>query len=226
MKKAFINPRFDLIRLWIQDHIGQFIIALLLLTYLGTGFVIGIALQKGFIVFGVVASWIAGMGVAGIATFIRGTLVYFSQANPYRLNTNGHIVGCIIAAILSIYAGFEVVHLLSDLQVSVSVQISVVGIIVAGFFLEVFFLHELNKINQAILVNDTDLFESAIESEELLTEIKIRISEAKVRLLNHRRERLRRALEETRHSPTSEPAPRAADAAEVEFSENGNGVFH
>ena len=203
---TFINPRFDLIRLWIQDHIGQFIVGLLILTYLGTGFVIGIALQKGLIIFGVTLSWLAGMGVSLIAQLIRGTLVYFSQANPYRLNTNGHIVGGVIAAILTIYAGFEVFHLLTDLGISNAVKISVIGVIIAGFFLEVFFLNELTKINHAVLVSDPELFQNAIEHEQKLVEIKSKVGEAKIQLLKARRERFSKALNQDQE-PDQEEAP-------------------
>lgn len=193
-----INPRFDLIRLWIQDHIGQFIIFLLVSVYLMTGFTIGIALQKGLMVFGLVLSWVAGMGVAILAQMIRGSLVYFSQANPYRLNSNGHLIGGIAALILTVYASFEVVHLLSDQGVSQAVQVSIVGIIIGGFFLEMGFLNELVKINNAILVNDEELFEQAIASEEKLTEIKTRIGEARIALLHARRNRFTKALNATR----------------------------
>lgn len=195
MQKTFINPRFDLIRLWIQDHIGQFIVFLLVSVYLMTGFAIGISLQKGLLAaFGLTLSWVAGMGIAVLAQMIRGSLVYFSQANPYRINTNGHLIGGVAAFILTIWASYEVISLLSVIQVNVAVQTSLVGFIVAGFFLEMFFLNELIKINNAILVNDPELFKRAIENEEKLVEITTRVGEAKIKLINARRERFTKAL--------------------------------
>lgn len=216
---TFINPRFDLIRLWIQDHIGQFIVFLLVLTYLGTGFFIGISLQKGLVaVFGTILSWIAGMSLSMIAQMIRGSLVYFSQANPYRLGGNGHLIGGFSALALTIYASYEVIHLLSEQGVSQAVQISTIGVIIGGFFIECFFLNELVKINNSILVNDPDLFEMAVQNEERLTEVKTKIGEAQIKLLHARRQRFGKALNETRgvkaqpgqeHTPTPPEQPQS-----------------
>lgn len=202
----FVNPHFDLIRLWIQENIGKFVVILLIITYLATGFFIGLALQQGLTVFGVIISWIAGMSVAVVGQMIRGSLVYFSQANPYRLGGNAHIVGTAAALLLTIYAGYEVVHLLSEIGVSPAFQTSIVGLIIGGFFVEVFFLNELNKINQATIVNDPELFQMAIENEEKLAEVKIKGMEAKVKLTQARRARLRLALTEAKKTGRSTPS--------------------
>jgi len=133
--------------------------------------------------------------------------VYFSQANPYRLGGNAHVVGTAAALLLTIYAGYEVVHLLNAIDVSPAFQTSIVGLIVGGFFVEVFFLNELNKINQATIVNDPELFQMAIENEEKLAEVKIKGMEAKVKLTQARRARLRLALTEAKKPGTLTPAP-------------------
>lgn len=190
----FVNPHFDLIRLWIQENIGKFIVVLLVLTYLGTGFVIGISLQKGLTVFGVALSWVAGMIVAIISQMIRGSLVYFSQANPYRIGGNAHQVGTAAALLLTGWACYEVIHMLSAVGVSSAFQISVVGFIVGGFFVEVFFLNELRQINHANLINDPDLYQQALDHEMKMAEVKIQAMEAKVKLVQARRTRLRQAL--------------------------------
>lgn len=213
----FVNPHFDLIRLWIQENIGKFVVILLIITYLATGFFIGLALQQGLTVFGVIISWIAGMTVAVVGQMIRGSLVYFSQANPYRLGGNAHVVGTAAALLLTIYAGYEVVHLLNAIDVSPAFQTSIVGLIVGGFFVEVFFLNELNKINQATIVNDPELFQMAIENEEKLAEVKIKGMEAKVKLTQARRARLRLALTEAKKPGTLTPAP---DTPARSFSNN------
>lgn len=200
----FINPHFDLIRLWIQENIGKFVVALLIIAYLSTGFFIGLALQKGLVVFGLVLSWMAGMAVAVVGQMIRGSLVYFSQANPYRLGGNAHIVGTAAALLLTVYACYEVMHLLSAIGVSKAFQTSIVGLIIGGFFVEVFFLNELNKINQASIVNDPELYRMAVENEEKLAEVKIRTMEAKVKLTKARRARLRLALER-QQQPAEKP---------------------
>lgn len=223
----FINPRFDLIRLWIQDHIGQFIIFLLCAVYLMTGFSIGISLQKGLTVFGFTLSWIAGMGIAILAQMIRGSLVYFSQANPYRINKSGHIIGGVAAFILTVWASYEVVSLLSEIQVSTAVQTSLVGFIIAGFFLEMFFLNELIKINNAILVNDPALFKMAIENERKLVEIETKVGEAKIALLKARRKRFGAALSDTPKAETTEQKQHEPQGEEVidfeEILSSGNG---
>lgn len=206
----FVNPHFDLIRLWLQENIGKFIVGLLIVTYLITGFFIGIALQKGLTAFGFVFSWIAGMGIAIIGQMIRGSLVYFSQANPYRLGGNAHSVGTAAAFLLTIWAGYEVVHLLSAIGVAQAFQISIVGVVIAGFFVEVFFLNELRKINHAVLVNDPELYQQALENEHKLADIKIAMMEAHVKLTHARRNRLRAALDSrsaTHVSQDSPPAP-------------------
>ena len=72
--------------------------------------------------------------------------------------------------------------------------------------MEVFFLNELNKINQATIVNDPELFQMAIENEEKLAEVKIKGMEAKVKLTQARRARLRLALTEAKKTGRSTPS--------------------
>lgn len=201
----FVNPHFDLIRLWIQENIGKFVVILLAITYLATGFFIGLALQQGLTVFGAYLSWITAMSVAVIGQMIRGSLVYFSQANPYRIGGNAHVVGTAAALLLTVYACYEVIHLLGAIEVSAAFQTSIVGLIIGGFFVEVFFLNELNKINAATLVNDEKLFEQALENEKKLAEIKIKGMEARVMLVQARRSRLRQALSQKPTPTPSEP---------------------
>lgn len=196
----FVNPHFDLIRLWIQENIGKFIVFLLIITYLATGFFIGLALQKGLLIFGMVISWFAGMSVAIVGQMIRGSLVYFSQANPYRLGGNAHVIGTAAALLLTVYASYEVIHLLGAIGVSPAFQTSIVGVIIGGFFVEVFFLNELNKINQATIVNDPELYRLALENEEKLAWVKIKSMETKVKLTKARRARLRMALTSARNT--------------------------
>ncbi|MCB0565404.1 MAG: hypothetical protein KDD01_13605 [Phaeodactylibacter sp.] len=224
----FINPHFDLIRLSIQENIGKFVVALLILTYLATGFIIGIALQKGLTPFGPVISWIAGMGLAVIGQMIRGSLVYFGQANPYRLGNNAHWMGTAAALALTIYACYEVISLLSEQGISQAVQVSAVGFIIAGFFVEVFFLKELVKINQSILVNSPALYEQALNNERRLAEIKIKMTEASIALMHARRQRMGQALNNTepQEAPPTLPDGQPPQALpEPEESKNSSRVL-
>lgn len=204
---TFINPHFDLIRLSIQENIGRFIVALLILTYLATGAIIGLALQKGLIPFGPIISWFAGMGLAIIGQMIRGSLVYFGQSNPYRLGGNAHWMGTLAALALTVYACYEVISLLSEQGISQAVQISVVGFIVAGFFVEYFFLKELLKINQYVLVNDPALYQQALTNERKLAEIKIKMTEASIALMHARRQRMGYALANVEEAEVQEVEP-------------------
>lgn len=213
----FVNPHFDLIRLWIQENIGKFLVFLLILTYLATGFFIGLALQQGLMIFGLVISWVASMSVAIVGQMIRGSLVYFSQANPYRLGGNAHVVGGSAALLLTVYACYEVAHLLGAIGVSPAFQTSIVGVIIGGFFVEVFFLNELIRINQATIVNDPELYRMAVENEEKLAEVQIKAMEAKVKLTQARRSRLRMALNTDRSTTSQAPAsPPPADTSQME----------
>lgn len=221
----FVNPHFDLIRLWIQENIGKFIVVLLILTYLGTGFVVGISLQKGLTVFGVALSWIAGMIVAVFSQMIRGSLVYFSQANPYRIGGNAHQAGTAAAVLLTGWASYEVIHMLSAIGVSSAFQISVVGFIIGGFFVEWFFLNELRQINHANLLNDPELYEQALEHETKLAEIKIKAMEARVKLVQARRARLRQALTHQGAGNAHQGNGQAGQPhQQPHYSSNGTGV--
>lgn len=203
----FINPHFDLIRLSIQENIGKFIVGLLVLTYLATGAIIGLALQKGLVPFGPVISWFAGMGLAVIGQMIRGSLVYFGQSNPYRLGGSAHLMGTMAALALTVYACYEVISLLSEQGITQAVQISVVGFIVAGFFVEYFFLRELLKINQYVLVNDPALYQQALANERKLAEIKIKTTEASIALMHARRQRMGYALAHAEEAEIQEAQP-------------------
>lgn len=214
----FVNPHFDLIRLWLQENIGKFIVGLLIITYLATGFFIGLALQKGLTPFGIYVSWIAGMSIAIIGQLIRGSLVYFSQANPYRLGGNAHTFGTAAALLLTMWASYEVIHLLSAINVATAFRISIVGVVIAGFFVEVFFLNELQKINQAVLVNDPELYRQAVENEKKLAEIQIAAMEAKVNLVHARRNRLRQALD-NRSTTSADSTPTPSDDGETKAPE-------
>lgn len=224
----FVNPHFDLIRLWIQENIGKFIVVLLILTYVGTGFVIGISLQKGLTVFGVALSWVAGMTVAVISQMIRGSLVYFSQANPYRIGGNAHQIGTAAALLLTGWACYEVIHMLSAVGVSFAFQLSVLGFIIGGFFVEWFFLNELRQINHANLLNDPQLYEQALEHETKLAEVQIKAMEARVKLVQARRARLTQALSSSTPTPSGNGANAKQGNGLGEYVEilthtNGNG---
>lgn len=212
----FVNPHFDLIRLWLQEHIGKFITGLLILIYLATGFIIGMALQKSYSGFGLVLSWVAGMLVAILAQAARGSLVYFGQANPYRLNGHAHLIGSSAALALTVYSSYEIYGLMSEAGVTLPGIVSAIGLIIAGFLVEVFFLKELVQMNHATIVGNESLFQQVVEHEEKLSEIKIRTGEAKIKLLQSKRARLSKALSQT-HSPTPATLPDVAEQDRKSF---------
>jgi hypothetical protein len=166
-----INQNFNLVRLFIQERIGMFIVGLLVFIYLATALLIGQSLFQSYLPWlGTLWAAIVSGGVALGTQLARGSLVYFSQANPYTLNNTGHWVGGGIAFLLTAYSCYEINLLMSENNVALPGIISAIGVICAGFLVEVFFLHELVKINTATLANDPSLMSEVEQELEKITE--------------------------------------------------------
>lgn len=232
---SLVNPHFELVVMWIQANIGKVIVALLVMTYLGTALMIATSLQDALKIFGPTLSWIGASITAVLAQMIRGSLVYFNQANPYRVSSYWEYLGIVFAFILTVFACFEVHHLFVSQGIGIAGEISVVGLIIAGFFLEAYFLGEINRTNRSLLIENPDLIQQAIKYEQEYAEMIIAIGEAKIDLHNAKRRRLSGALQRGR-STGNEQTPTPSDSKEekalpkpkpepesiFDFSENGH----
>ena len=204
-KTGLINPHFELVVLWIQSNIGKAIVTLLILAYLGTALMITFSLQHALAVFGPTPSWIVAGVMAVLSQAIRGTLVYFNQANPYRISSAWEWMGVLFAIMLTILACVEIYHLFSSQGIGTAAKISAIGLIIAGFFLEVYFLSEINRANRAVLVSNEQLMKDAIDFEKNFAELKIKISEAQIELINYKRDRMSHALQKGRNGAATPP---------------------
>ncbi|PHN06833.1 hypothetical protein [Flavilitoribacter nigricans] len=233
------NPKFEIVVLWIQAHIGQLIVFLLGATYFSTALMIAVSLQDALLTLGPTLSWIVAAPMALFGQMIRGSLVYFNQANPYRISKMWEYLGMVFAFVLTVWACYEVHHLFSSQGIGDAAQISAIGFIVAGFFLEAYFLGEINRTNRSVLVANPDMIQQVIDYEREYADLQIAIGEAKIELEYAKRDRLSGALR--KRQPTSapkqaptplieehthEPEEEAEDVISeplFSFSTNGNG---
>lgn len=207
---SLVNPHFEIVVLWIQANIGKFIVTLLVFTYLSTALMICVSLQDALLVFGPTLSWVVAVPMAVFSQMIRGSLVYFNQANPYRVSKIWEYLGMIFAFVLTIWACYEVHHLFVSQGIGSAAQMSAIGFIIAGFFLEAYFLGEINRTNRSVLVSDPSLIEEAIAFEREYADLQIAIGEAQIELQQAKRKRLSGALQKGRMSnrqQASGPAP-------------------
>lgn len=234
------NPQFEIVVLWIQAHIGRLIVFLLGATYFSTALMIAVSLQDALLTLGPTLSWVVAAPMALFGQMIRGSLVYFNQANPYRISKMWEYLGMVFAFVLTIWACYEVHHLFSSQGIGNAAQISAIGFIVAGFFLEAYFLGEINRTNRSVLISNPDMIQQAIDYEREYADLQIAIGEAKIELQHAKRDRLSGALRKrqptiSKSSPTplieepeTDPIPdeekeEAISEPLFDFTMNGNG---
>lgn len=230
---TLVNPHFELVVLWIQANIGKVISTLLVLTYLGTALMIAVSLHDALLLIGNTMAWIVAAVMAVLTQAIRGSLVYFNQANPYRVGSLWEKLGLAFALILTVFACFEVYHLFAEQGLGTAAMISANGLIIAGFFLEAYFLGEINRTNRSVLIANPDLIQLAIDFEEKFAELQIQISEAQIKMNKAKRRRLSGAIHGSTPAPAPtpkpapaplpEPEPEEEEGFELDFSVNGNG---
>lgn len=213
---SLVNPDFEIIVRKIQANIGKLIVALLILTYVGTALFIAVSLQQSLITFGPVLSWVVAGATALLGQSIRGGLVYFNQANPYRISNRWEYLGLGYAFVMTLFSSFEVHHLFSSNGIGLAAEISCIGLIIFGFFLETYFFGEINRTNRSVMIEDPELVEQVIAYEEKHAEMLIRIKEAKIQLQNHELKRLRGALQQGRKSNNRLSAPTPSEHPEPE----------
>jgi len=219
-----VNPHFELVVLWIQSNIGKVIVSLLVLTYLGTALMIAVSLQHALLPWGATMSWIVAGCMAVLSQAIRGSLVYFNQANPYRVSRGWEYLGIVFAFALTVFACFEVYHLFTSQGLGIAAKISGIGLIVAGFFLEAYFLGEINRTNRTTLVANPQMIKDALAYEREYAELVIAMQAERVKLTRAKKSALSNVLTEHVNpaKKLNEIAPKKQEI-DFEYHENGNG---
>lgn len=229
-----VNPHFELVVLWIQSNIGKLIVSLLILTYLGTALMIAVSLQNALLPWGPVLSWITAGTMAVLSQAIRGSLVYFNQANPYRVSRSWEYLGLMFAFALTVFACFEVHHLFTAQGLGAAAEISGIGLIVAGFFLEAYFLGEINRTNRTTLVANPQMIQDSLAYEQKYAELVIAMQAERVKLTRAKKAALSnvltesiapaKKLQEIVHEPPAQKSPKQImQKLAAEAHSNGNG---
>lgn len=216
---SLINPHFEIVVRKIQANIGILIVTLLILGYFGTALFICVGLQGALSKFGPVLSWVVAVATAVLGQSIRGALVYFNQANPYRISNKWEYLGLTYALIMTVFSSFEVHHLFTSNGIGMAAEISCIGLVIFTFFLETYFFGEINRTNRSVMIENPELVEQAIEYERAYAEMIIQINEAKIELQNAELKRLRGAIQRGRSTNNQLPAPTPSEHPEPETKE-------